>query len=270
MREGTLGKGRGPVCAWIVVCLIFCAPLRAENSLLQDFNGDGVFAVVGFGDSLTAGLGDGIAPGVYVEETGDHYEGGGYLGRLEKLAGIKTYNKGFLGEMLTDQGVWRFPRSALSMPADVVAFMEGSNDAVKRVGVLPYRKAVQRIVNMTDIGGKGLVLLTIPSPCCNHGGGPEFYTTQYNDEMREIAAINQLPLADVERAWRTTCENRAACELFNLPEGLHPNMRGYDVIGQVVLAALYGIDIFAEGGAQELETALGLAQGSVIVKPDLP
>ena len=56
--------------------------------------------------------------------------------------------------------------------------------------------------------------------------------------------------------------------MYNLPDGIHPNTRGYDAIAQTVLATLYGIDIFAAQGAADLEAALGLAAGTVIVRPD--
>jgi hypothetical protein len=39
-------------------------------------------------------------------------------------------------------------------------------------------------------------------------------------------------------------------------------------MGDVVIAALFGIDIFSSDGASELEQALGLVPGSVKTKPD--
>ena len=59
------------------------------------------------------------------------------------------------------------------------------------------------------------------------------------------------------------------CEFFNIPEGLHPNALGYTAIAQAIAARLLEIDIFNEGGARELESRLGLAEGTIIVKPDL-
>jgi hypothetical protein len=85
--------------------------------------------------------------------------------------------------------------------------------------------------------------------------------------MRRLAAQNQIPYADLDLAWQTSCNNIAACDLYHLPEGLHPNSRGYDAMAQTVMAALLGIDIFSESGAQELAGALGLPVEAIVVKP---
>jgi hypothetical protein len=41
------------------------------------------------------------------------------------------------------------------------------------------------------------------------------------------------------------------------------------VISQVVASALLGIDIFSISGAADLEAALGLNPGDVVVQPDV-
>jgi hypothetical protein len=74
-------------------------------------------------------------------------------------------------------------------------------------------------------------------------------------------------LADVETLWRSTCPELTQCDLYNLPEGLHPNRKGYDALAQIFAAALLGIDLLSSGGPAELEVALGLDSGGVIVKP---
>jgi hypothetical protein len=104
-------------------------------------------------------------------------------------------------------------------------------------------------------------------PCCNRAGREPFILS-YVDAVRELALINQLAVADFNRAWSSTCRDPRECELYNLPEGLHPNKVGYDVMGEVALAALLGIDIFRQGGAAELEDMLSLPPGSVVVRPE--
>ena len=44
--------------------------------------------------------------------------------------------------------------------------------------------------------------------------------------------------------------------------------QGYDLIAQVVAARLLDIDPFTPGGVSELESALGLEEGSAFIKPD--
>jgi hypothetical protein len=75
-------------------------------------------------------------------------------------------------------------------------------------------------------------------------------------------------LADIARAFASTCDNLNKCQLLNVPEGLHPNTLGYDVIAQTVLATLYGIDIFSQSGASELAGALGVETSVIKVKPE--
>jgi hypothetical protein len=55
---------------------------------------------------------------------------------------------------------------------------------------------------------------------------------------------------------------------MNLPEGLHPNSSGYDVVGEAVVASLLNIDLFAPEGPATLETALSLVPGTIITVPD--
>jgi hypothetical protein len=85
--------------------------------------------------------------------------------------------------------------------------------------------------------------------------------------VRQRAQLNGLQVTDLELTWDTTCKDPLRCELFNLPEGLHPNTTGYDVMAQAVTATLMGIDLFAPEGAAQLEAALGLQPGAVLVKP---
>ncbi len=244
--------------------------LAADETLLQDTNGDGAISLLAFGDSLTAGIGDGIEVGQYVEDLDGtaSYSGGGYPARVQSLSGVIVYNRGVPGENLVEVGFDRFPGVVSGSSADIVNIMEGSNDALVRLDSGDYRRSIQRLVNVAKAVGKTPILMTIPPPCCNHAG-PDMYVRAFNEELKQLAAWNEVPLVDIARAWKTTCENQEACELFNIPEGEHPNKRGYDVIAQTVLATLYGVDVFAADGAAKLESVLGLQAGSVIVKPDV-
>ena len=88
-----------------------------------------------------------------------------------------------------------------------------------------------------------------------------------NAEINQVAAEHGIRLADLDRAWRSTCDRLPDCDLLS-GNGLHPNSQGYDVIAQVLLAKLSGIDIFSPQGAANLEKACALPAGSVNVKPD--
>ena len=220
--------------------------------VLEDLNGDGTVSVVTFGDSITAGVGD--SQGL-----------GGYPKRLGNYLGVPVSNRGISGERLITDGRARFPSVMLSSTADVVIILEGANDAVFKESSSDYQRALQRVINVATALGKKVVLGAPQRPCCNKGArGP--FTDAYAGVVRKLSIINEAPLADFDLAWRTTCKNKNECELYVLPEGLHPNRTGYDVMAQVVAASLLDIDIFAPNGAAELEGALNLPKGTVIVK----
>lgn len=246
---------------WIAV-----AAFAESDDLLTDRNGDGKISVLFFGDSITAGLGDGISPGAFIETLQDQRLGPGYPGRVSALSGIESLNRGVPGEEIASGGYLRFPIALSESSADLVAIMEGTNDAIFRLDSGRYRGLLQRMINVARASGKEVLLLTLPKPCCNRAG-QGLFVAAYTNVIRDVAALNNIAVADVDQAWRSTCENPFECELYNLPEGLHPNTRGYDVISQVVAASLFEIDIFSQDGARMLESALGLEAGAVIVRP---
>jgi len=236
--------------------LFWPALLMAQDLSLSDLNGDGAVSVLCIGDSLTRGIGDGASKG-------------GYPGRLSALLGVPFINSGIPGEELTEDGSRRIPNVLLSTNADSVLILEGANDAVRQIDTDTYRADLQKMVNVAYALDRSAVLMTLPEPTGEHESIAPI-TAAYSSIVRETAALNGTSFVDLERAWKTTCQNKTACELYNLPEGLHPTAVGYDVMAQTVAATLLGIDIFQDGGAADLEGALGLPEGSVLVKPDLP
>jgi lysophospholipase L1-like esterase len=239
----------------------------SSQDLLQDKNGDELIVVDGFGDSITFGTGDGNLPGEFVETSGGTDGNNGYLRRIRELAGVLTINSGLPGENFVASGVNRLPGVLSSSSGDILALMEGVNDAGIQVSSDDYRTAYQQAINVIIALGKTPLLLTLPPPCCDRAGQAPF-TRAYSRIIRELALLNSAVLADIERAWDSTCVNRSQCELFNVPEGLHPNSRGYTVIGQTVTASLFGVNIFAQDGAALLEERLALEPGTIIVRPD--
>ena len=243
-----------------------------ENSLIHDWNGDGELRLMAFGDSLTRGVGDFTAPGVEIHETADIFFPGpsqeaGYPLRLENWTGLSVQNYGDPGESLVSgNGVYRFANSIQQVRPDVVVFYEGSNDAVFQKSSTEYFFRLQSVVNMARAVGAHPVIATVPVPTENHSGSAPFVSS-YNGMVKRVAQFGSLPYADLSRAFQNSCDY-PDCDLYNFPEGLHPNTRGYDLIAENIAATLFQIDIFAADGAAQLETALGLPAGTVITKPD--
>ena len=252
----------------ILICLSGIAYAQEEDQdLLADRNGDGVLAMACFGDSITYGVGDGTEPGEYVEVAPQTDGSQGYHRRVEILGGFPARNFGDPGEKLLVGGLLRLPEVLSLNNSDLIAIFEGANDAIEHVSSEAFERGLQQAINISRADGLMPIVFTIPPSCCSRAGR-EIYTREYSRIVRARASLNQIPMVDIERAWDTTCQDKAECELFNIPDGIHPNTKGYDVVAHTVMAALYGIDIFAEGGAAQLESALGLPAGSVIVKPD--
>lgn len=254
-------------CVLIALALFaMCTDAVAEDSLLSDVNGDGIVGITALGDSLTYGVGDGLQPGADVPVIEESGAPRGYPKRLTALLNLSVRNAGVPGEELVAQGVWRIPEIVTSSRVDTMLLMEGTNDAVKQVSRGDFARAVQRAINVTRAAGKQIVVATLPQPTQSHQSLTTF-TESYSAAVRELASINDVRLADVETLWRSTCPALEACELYNLPEGLHPNKKGYDALTQIFAAALLDIDLLSPAGPAELEAALGLESGGVIVKP---
>lgn len=247
--------------------LAFAGEVRAEDDLLRDMNGDGEVVFAGFGDSITFGVGDGTAPGEEVDAIPFTDGTVGYVQRVSQLMKIQALNLGVPGEVFTLDGINRFVKDVSESNADIVGIMEGANDAVRRITEGEYGRALQKAINVTRVLGKTPVLFTLPPPCCGHAGS-SLYTEVYNGRIRHLAAVNDVAIADAQKGWITTCDRLDRCNLYNLPEGLHPNTKGYDVLSQVISAALYQVDIFAPGGASELASALGVSTDKIVVKPE--
>lgn len=242
------------VAAACVLNLLGVSGGRAEDSVLTDRTGDGAVSCLAFGDSITFGI-------------GGSDEGGGYPALLSSYVGVPVSNRGVPGERLLNDGVDRLPGVVAASAADIVILLEGSNDAPQVVSSQAIKRGYQRSINVVRALGREPVLGVLLPTCCEHASINPIIEG-YGETAKFAAAQNGATIIDFRRAWSNTCEGASECDLFNLPEGLHPNDTGYEVMAQTAAAALLGIDIFSAGGAAALESALGLLPGDVIVKPD--
>lgn len=256
----------------LLPALWLCPAAQAQyamgESVLVDRNGDGQMIIYAFGDSITRGVGDDRPTGTYVDSILETQSAGdtGYPLRIELLLGVSVMNLGSPGERLVRTGVYRFARAIPNSTADIVFISEGSNDAIDMVNSTVYHRTVQTMINITKAFGKTPVLGTIVPTCREHSSLAP-HITSYNARIRELAVVNDVPLADTYQAFANTC-NISDCHLLNEPEGLHPNGVGYTVYGESVIARLLGIDLLAPDGPTLLEQALGLEPGTVLTVPN--
>jgi len=241
-------------------------PEFIEGSLFQDFNENLFLEIVAFGDSLTRGVGDFNAPNQEIEEVSIPSQEAGYPLRIELLAGVGVSNRGEPGESLDADGVERFAQLIPATRPDVVIIGGGSNDAREPVGTFEFSTDIQTMINIAQFVGARPVLQTIPPVCCERSflQGP---IDLYNQRIQLLAVVNQIPIADHVRSFRTLCPAND-CELLNRPEGLHPNSLGYDVMGETLIATMLGLDLFTLDGQAQLAEALNLPEESFNVIPD--
>lgn len=221
----------------IATGLVSIGPGEAQQTTLIDRDGNGVVELLAFGDSLTYGVGDDTPPGDYVEEITDSGYPRGYPVRVSAALGVPVLNSGVPGEILTSEGVARFPGVVREQGFDTVLILEGANDANFRVDSGVYSRALQKMINVARAEGKGVALLTVPSPTGNRASLQPF-TDAYSADMRELAYLNEIPLIDIESSFIAACPDYSKCSLFNLPEGLHPNVLGYDLMATAIASGL--------------------------------
>jgi lysophospholipase L1-like esterase len=220
------------ICAGILFGLMPNKKIAA-----QDVTGDGKVHILAFGDSITYGVGDGKNPGDSVEEISDAGDPRGYPLRISSESSWSVSNAGLPGEQLLGGGTERFRDLVVGTDVDTIVFMEGVNDAIQRVEASQYRAAVQRVINLARAEGKNIVLNTLPPPTAMRESLAPF-TNLYSNVVRELAAVNDLMVADVQQRFETDCPEMSSCRNYNLPEGLHPNTSGYDAIAEVVRSTL--------------------------------
>lgn len=236
------------------------------NSLLQDNNGSGSIELAAFGDSITRGVGDFHEPTEDVEFLTIPTREAGYPLRVELLLDVPVHDWGSPGERISQTGIPRFIQKISGFIPDLVIISGGANDAFSITDPAKIFRVYQTLVNIAKASGTEVMLATITPSCCNKGG-LEPITFAYNEQIRSIATINGLEVADVFIAFDNTCDIED-CYLLNRPEGLHPNSLGYDIFGETVIASLLRLNLFAADGAERLEQALNLSSGSVKTQPD--
>lgn len=199
---------------------------------LQDVNQDGQILLMAFGDSITAGVGDGAS------ET-DWPRPGGYPLRLQNDLGLTVFNEGNPGERTSD-GVPRLREVLAEKNPDYVILLEGAND-VEDGHADRALTNIQTMLN--DIFGAGAqpLLGTITPSCCNHQNMlPQSAIFSYNDQLRTIAGNDSVPLIDFYAALAGGPEVPYPVDgspgFIHVPEGLHPTPDGYDLMSNAAAA----------------------------------
>lgn len=214
-----------------------------EGATLTDRNSDGQIEILAFGDSITYGVGDGIEPGQYIGEIDEVGSPRGYPLRLSAALSVPVMNAGVPGETVIGipggrvSGVERFPQEVVGSSTDLVIIFEGANDTRYDTSAAQLEAGYQRMINVARADNKSVAIATLPPQTAQHG----MFAPQsliYSAMIRQVGAINDIPVIDLEQGFIKDCPDLLTCQYYNLPEGLHPNTVGYDAIAKMVAADL--------------------------------
>lgn len=170
--------------------------------------------VVCLGDSLTEGYG--IDPSK------------AYPVRLQQLlrergyAGIEIVNAGISGST-SASGRARLQWQLRAKP-DVVVIALGANDGLRGVELDATQKNLGDIIELAQADGIAILLAGMKLPP-NYG---EDYTERFERMFTELAAKYDVALLPF------LLDRVAARPELNLPDGIHPNAEGYEIVAQTV------------------------------------
>ncbi len=205
-----------------------------------------VTSFVAFGDSMTEGeVTDALSPTfLRVLEFDKAYP---FRLQLELLArytaqpGIQVTNKGLQGESVTSTGLTGMTapdrlRLVLSgAPYQVLLLMEGANDINSRDSktIPPTVAGMQTMVRYAKGLGLKVFLATLPpeNPRGSLGTGA-ILVQPYNDALKAMAAMEDVPIADVYAAFGGDTTTLIGSD------GLHPTVAGYQKIADTFFDAI--------------------------------
>jgi lysophospholipase L1-like esterase len=136
-------------------------------------------------------------------------------------------------------GVTRFAEVVVGSASDLVIIFEGINDALYDFSATELASAFQRMINVARADNKNVAIATLLPPTAQHGMlSPT--AALYSDTIRQVGAMNDILVIDLEQGFLRDCPDLPMCPYYNLPEGLHPNTVGYDAITTMIANAIQG------------------------------
>jgi lysophospholipase L1-like esterase len=189
-----------------------------------------------FGDSITAGVVSNPL-GFMIVSPPESYPFGlqqRLVTRYQQQTPL-VLNEGNASELASVEGIQRFRSVLLSNRPEVVLLMEGVNDlGFAQMGVNAAINALRSM--LIEARGQNVKVLLASIPPVRAGGAPRrdgvaVLVPVFNDRVRELAASQAVPLADVYGAMKDDLS------LIGVDD-LHPTVRGYDVMAGVFFDAI--------------------------------
>ena len=178
--------------------------------------------IIFFGDSLTAGYGlskDQAFPALIEQRL------------KEKGINYKVVNAGLSGE--TSAGGLGRIEWILNQPVDIFVLELGANDGLRGLPLEQTRKNLQGIIDKVKrkFPGAKIVIAGMMVPP-NLGND---YTQEFQAIFPTLAKKNQATLIPF------LLEGVAGIEDLNLPDGIHPNAEGHQIVAGNVMEAIEGL-----------------------------
>lgn len=195
--------------------LVLCALLLAT----QHTHGETTKKIVFLGDSITAGY------GLKKEEA--------YPALIQKLAkvnghNIDVVNAGLSGD--TTSGGLRRIRILTRKPMDLIVIALGGNDGLRGIPPAASQKNLEAIIDIIQKSQpKAKIIVTGMQMPDNMG---QDYITAFRKIFPTIATIKNVHHLEF------LLEGVAADKELNLPDGIHPNKKGQEIVAKHVYKAL--------------------------------
>ncbi len=186
-------------------------------SILISFNLYAEMSILILGDSLAEGYGldESMAFPRVVEKK-----------LIEKKKNVKVINGGVSGAT-SASGIQRL-KWHLKKPVDVLLLELGANDGLRGLSVPDTKKNLKEIIKFAKEKKVKVMLLGILMPP-NYGAD---YTGQFEKMYKDVAKEEKVPFLPF------LLDGVAGNAKLNLPDGIHPNQKGHEVIAEKVVKFL--------------------------------
>ena len=178
--------------------------------------------IIFFGDSLTAGYGlskDQAFPALIEQRL------------TKKGADYKVVNAGLSGE--TSAGGLGRIDWVLNQPVDIFVLELGANDGLRGLPLEQTRKNLQGIIDKVKRKFPGVKIVIAGMMVPPNLGND--YTKEFQAIFPALAKKNQATLIPF------LLEGVAGIENLNLPDGIHPNAEGHQIVAGNVMKAIEGL-----------------------------
>lgn len=140
----------------------------------------------------------------------------------DKKINVKVTNGGVSGAT-SASGIQRL-KWHLKKPVDILLLELGANDGLRGLSVPDTKKNLQEIIKYGKEKKVKVMLLGILMPP-NYG---ENYTKQFEKMYKQLASEEKIPFLPF------LLDGVAGNPKLNLPDGIHPNQKGHEVIAEKV------------------------------------